>query len=89
MSDLGWRADGIAKAEAAGGVTLERYRRPGFTPRTGVRRMAGPLDGGQGFDIQSDPEPWEIDEPDEGVRRTRLSWTHQHHPLHQTPQSQT
>jgi hypothetical protein len=30
MSDLGWRADGIARALAAGGIQLETYRRPGF-----------------------------------------------------------
>lgn len=28
---LGWSADGIERAEKAGGVTLEVYRRPGFT----------------------------------------------------------
>lgn len=38
MSDLGWRADGIARARAAGGVELEVYRRPGFAGGFGVRR---------------------------------------------------
>ena len=29
MSDLGWRADGIARARACGAVELEVYYRPG------------------------------------------------------------
>ena len=62
MSDLGWRADGLARAEAAGGVHLERYRKPGFVATYGVRRHTGNLAEGAGFDIQQDPEPWEIEE---------------------------
>lgn len=35
--DLAWLAAGIADAEAAGGVTLELYHRPGFGAGIGVR----------------------------------------------------
>lgn len=63
MSELGWRADGIARARAAGGIELERYRRPGFTGGASVRRVpdesshvSGPI-----FDPWwSDPEPDEM-----------------------------
>lgn len=60
MSDLGWRADGIARARAAGGIELEVYRRPGFAGGKAVRRASG---GGyaQGFAVERDPEP-EYDE---------------------------
>lgn len=37
MSDLGWKADGIERAVACGGVALEVYRRPGFTGGRAVR----------------------------------------------------
>lgn len=39
MTDLGWRADGIERATACGGVALEVYRRPGFDRRLAVRRV--------------------------------------------------
>lgn len=69
VSDLGWRADGIARAEAAGGVTLERYRRPGFHQGPGVRKRPG--DGyAQGFETYTDPECWEM-EDDRARRRGR------------------
>lgn len=58
MSDLGWRADGMARARAAGGIDLDLYRRPGFTGGMAVRR-AGEL-GGQGF------ETWESDDDTAG-----------------------
>lgn len=61
MSDLGWRAEGIERALAAGGVELEVYRRPGFVAGTGVRRP-NVGDGGSGFSIESDPEPYDEDE---------------------------
>ena len=64
MSDLGWRADGIARARAAGGIDLELYRRPGFTGGLGVRRVA---EGG-GYatsSLQIDPEPYEDSDDDE------------------------
>lgn len=61
MSDLGWRADGISRAIAAGGVPLEKYRRPGFTDQQGVRR-SDTYGGGYGFEVWSDPEPWEMEE---------------------------
>lgn len=54
MTDLGWRAEGIERAIAAGGIPLETYRRPGFTASKGVRRsdVNGP---GSGSYIA---EPW-------------------------------
>lgn len=55
MSDLGWRADGIAKARAAGGVELEKYQRPGFMTEIAVRRTS---EGGsaEGFESSHWPE---------------------------------
>lgn len=52
---MGWRADGISRALAAGGVPLETYRKPGFTGTKGVRR-SDTYGGGFGFDIDLDPE---------------------------------
>jgi hypothetical protein len=61
VSDIGWRADGIERARAAGGIELEVYRRPGFTGGKAVRRsQEGGAGGGPTFD---DPERWEF-EPD-------------------------
>lgn len=57
MSDMGWRADGMARARAAGGLDLERYRRPGFTGGLGVR-VAGSL-GGEGFEFNGEVDPSE------------------------------
>jgi|1186.fasta_scaffold1181224_2 hypothetical protein len=57
MSDMGWRADGIARARAAGGLDLERYRTPGFVSCVGVRAVVGDAQA-QGFDvIYVDPTP--------------------------------
>jgi hypothetical protein len=61
MSDLGWRADGIARARAAGAVVLEVYRRPGFTGGIAVRRASEGA-GGAGVSIERDPEPYWDDE---------------------------
>lgn len=60
LSDLGWRADGIERAIAAGGVPLETYRRPGFTGGKAVRR-ADLSGGGCGFPVLADPyaDEWE------------------------------
>jgi hypothetical protein len=55
--DLGWRADGIERAEANGGVTLERYRRPGFTGGPAVRALGPNLSGGAGLSVDVDPDP--------------------------------
>jgi hypothetical protein len=55
MSDLGWRADGIERARAAGGVELEVYRRPGFTGGRAVRRDA--VDMTVSGSTSLDPEP--------------------------------
>jgi hypothetical protein len=38
MSDLGWRADGIERAIACGGVPPDLYLRPGFTGTKAIRR---------------------------------------------------
>lgn len=57
MSDLGWRADGLARAEACGGVTLEKYLRPGFGGVPAVRVRPRTEVGGEGFDVWHDPEP--------------------------------
>lgn len=59
MSDLGWRADGIERAIACGGVPLEVYRRPGFSGERAVRR-ADFSGGGSGFVL----DPPEADEED-------------------------
>lgn len=67
MSDLGWRADGIERARAAGGVELELYRRPGFTGDKAVRRSQ---EGGAGGGFPIDPEwPNELDPTPEDYRR--------------------
>jgi hypothetical protein len=58
VSDLGWRAEGIDRAKAAGGVELEVYRRPGFIGTTAVRRSDVGY-GGSGFSVEKDPEPYE------------------------------
>jgi hypothetical protein len=53
--DLGWRADGIERAMAVGGVVLETYHRPGFTGGKAVRRAE---QGGAGTaGIELDPLP--------------------------------
>lgn len=59
MSDLGWRADGITRAKAAGGIELETYRRPGFTGGVGVRRseVSGNCEGYYIRDYEPDPDP--------------------------------
>ena len=68
MSDLGWRADGIARARAAGGIDLEVYRKPGFRSELGVRRAT---DGGgyaTGFSVDVWPED---PAPEEWMRHGR------------------
>lgn len=69
--DLGWRADGIARALAAGGVELELYRRPGFTGGTGVRR-SGISGSGQGFtvDLPEEDDPYCDSHPRDRRRST-------------------
>jgi hypothetical protein len=57
--DLGWRADGIERALAAGGVMLELYTRPGFTGGKAVRRVPDSAGPGAGFAVEADPEPEE------------------------------
>lgn len=57
MSDLGWRADGIARAIASGGVVLEKYRKPGFSGNDGVRLVPDPGGSAQGFELYYDPDP--------------------------------
>ncbi len=53
MSRLGWTADGIQRARAAGGIELELYRRPGFFGGMAVRRSEI---GAGGSGIAIDPE---------------------------------
>lgn len=61
MSDLGWRADGIERSIAAGGVVLERYRRPGFMGGHAVRRSeAGGLSVSGA--VEFDPDPYQSEE---------------------------
>lgn len=62
MSDLGWRADGIERALANGGVELELYRRPGFTGGMAVRRSSRDMRVSGCVDL--DPDPPEADEHD-------------------------
>lgn len=75
-SDLGWRADGIARAQAAGGLLLDVYRRPGFAGGTAVRVIGEQLAGGGGFDAEwTDPEPDELRAPRvTHVRRPGTRW---------------
>ncbi len=61
VSDLGWRAEGIERALACGGVVLETYHRPGFAGTIAVRRSAEGGAGG-GFSIEADPEPGDDEE---------------------------
>lgn len=61
MSNIGWTADGIERARAAGGIDLEVYRKPGFTGGMAIRRSFDGA-GGSGFEIEADPEPWDEDE---------------------------
>lgn len=61
MSDLGWRADGIERARAAGGIELETYRRPGFVAGIGVRRSEAYAGGGGSWEPErEDPEPFDM-----------------------------
>lgn len=62
MSDLGWRADGIERARAAGGVELEVYRRPGFTGGRAVRRVGADLQVSGSTELDPDPPTPEDDE---------------------------
>jgi hypothetical protein len=64
---LAWVADGIERAERCGGVPLETYRKPGFTGGSiGVRRARGIY--AEGFEIESDPEPWDDEDELRGRR---------------------
>jgi len=59
MSDLGWRADGIERARAAGGIELELYRRPGFIGGFAVRReQIGAGGAGTTFEVYEEDD-WE------------------------------
>lgn len=61
MSSLRWVADGIAVAEACGGVTLERRRGTGFATGADVRQRPQRDLHLQGFEIEVDPDPYEDD----------------------------
>ena len=65
--DLGWRADGIQRARACGGIDLEVYRVPGFLSGVAVRRARIDVAGGSSgmtvadseeFDWDPTPEDW-------------------------------
>lgn len=66
---MGWRAEGIERARAAGGVDLELYWRPGFTGGVAVRRSS--VAGGCGF--HADDDRWEDDDVETEPRARR--WT--------------
>lgn len=69
MTDLGWKADGIERAIACGGVPLEVYRRPGFGAGKGVRRADGYVAlHGSGFDYDS----YDSEQPLCSTRRSSL-----------------
>jgi hypothetical protein len=53
---LSWLAEGVALAEAAGGVTLELYRAPGFTGGLAVRRVTGEGAAAEAFAPVEDAE---------------------------------
>lgn len=58
---LAWTAEGIEAAERCGGITLETYRKPGFTGGgIGVRPAKNAY--AEGFAVESDPEPWDEEE---------------------------
>lgn len=58
MASLRWVADGIEVAERAGGITLDRHRRPGFTGRIVARpRAMAPEGAGSELPNIVDPEP--------------------------------
>lgn len=70
---LGWHADGIARAEAAGGITLEVYRKAGFTGGgIGVRPYTSG-GGSLGIPIEPDPDYWEYEEDRSRSQRRRRS----------------
>jgi hypothetical protein len=77
VSDLGWRADGIARALAVGGVELERYRRPGFAGGEAVRVVSYGVNA-EGFDYEADP--WPGDELSR-VSSARLRRDHRRRPV--------
>ena len=64
MSDLGWRADGIARALAAGGVVIELHRVPGFARGLEARSLSSEASGG-GSGVQLDPDPYYDEDDDE------------------------
>jgi hypothetical protein len=63
--DFGWRAEGIARARAIGGVDLEVYRRPGFTGDLAVRVLTRDLSTSHGIWLDSEPP----DEDGDDARR--------------------
>ena len=65
---LGWRADGISRALAAGGIPLERYRRPGFERGIGVRPVRDGLEViGSGWSVNAG---WKQPGPDPELRKS-------------------
>lgn len=71
MSRLGWTADGIERARAAGGVELETYRRPDFVAEgIGVRRSESSA-GGSGIALDPKTIDPDWDEYEERLVRRR------------------
>lgn len=67
-ADLGWRADGIERALAVGGVPLERYLRPGFVSGYGVRRVNMGA-GGSGIYFDQYEDDFEYEDKRRRARR--------------------
>jgi hypothetical protein len=63
VTSLRWVADGIEVAERAGGITLDKSRRAGFTGGGMAVRKRPEVDHAiSGFPIEVDPDPPEDDE---------------------------
>jgi hypothetical protein len=59
VSNLGWKADGIERARACGGVDLEIYQRPGFNGGKAIR-LAQSGGAGSGFEAGTNwADDWE------------------------------
>lgn len=56
--DFGWKADGIDRARAAGGIDLDTYRRPGFQGGKALRRASQGGGGGIYLDDPEEPDPF-------------------------------
>lgn len=57
--DFGWKAEGIERALACGGVELEMHTPPGFGRKPKLRQPSNTWVG-SGMAI-SDPGPWDVE----------------------------